>query len=399
MSVRVSSTALISVIALSTVGFIPPALAQAKKPAPPAAGATCKKAGQKAPGLVCTLDNGKLKWLASVAATTKAGPVVATTVAAKQSGDLTVLCVVQEDLCQAWTKAFGKKTGINTNFVRLSSGEAVARVGAAKANPEFDVMHGGPSDGYEAAKSQGLLEPYVSSNAAKIPAAYRDAAGNWTGVYIGVLGFCSNKQVLSRINASVPRSWNALTDAKFKSQVAMAHPSTSGTAYTAVWTQVQIWQGDVAAAFDYFKALHQNILQYTKSGSAPGTLAGRGEVATGIIFSHDCIKFQQEGFADLQVSFPVEGTGYEIGSVGIIKGAKNMANAKSYVDWTLSAEAQEIMATVKSFQIPTNPEAKVSSFSVDISSVKLVNYDDQKAGAAKKELVAKFDQQIAAAPR
>ena len=370
--------------------------------AAPKAGAACssKQLNKTVGDLTCVLDNGKTVWRKKAAAPATTAPSVATTaVEAKKGGKLTVLCVVQEDLCQAWTKAFEKKSGINTNFVRLSSGEAVARLGASKGNPEFDVMHGGPSDGYEAAKTQGLLEPYVSPGASKIAPAYKDAAGNWTGVYIGVLAFCSNKGVLARLNVNKPLSWVSLVDPKLKGQVAMAHPATSGTAYTALWTQVQIWQGSVDAAFDYFKSLHPNILQYTKSGSAPGTLAGRGEVAVSVIFSHDCVKFKQEGLTDLQVSFPAEGTGYEIGSVGVVKGARNMDAAKAYVDWSVTAEAQEIMATVNSFQIPTNPDAKVSPLSVNIGAVKLVNYDDQKAGAAKKELVARFDQQIAGAPR
>ena len=57
---------------------------------------------------------------------------------------LTVVCGAMEDLCQAWTKAFTEKTGIQTSFVRLSSGETVARLEAAKDKPEFDVWHGGP---------------------------------------------------------------------------------------------------------------------------------------------------------------------------------------------------------------------------------------------------------------
>ena len=104
---------------------------------------------------------------------------------------LVVACGAQEDWCQAVTAAFEEKTGIDTNYVRLSSGETVARLEASKENPEFDVWHGGPADGYAAAKEAGLLEPYTSETTAEIPERFRDGEGYWTGVYIGCLLYTS----------------------------------------------------------------------------------------------------------------------------------------------------------------------------------------------------------------
>ena len=179
----------------------------------------------------------------------------------------------------------------------------------------------------------------------------------------------------------------------------MAHPATSGTAFTAFWTQVTLSNFDVDKAFEYFKQLHNNILQYTKSGSAPGQMAGRGEVAIAIVFSHDCVKFSEEGMKALQVSFPSEGTGYETGGIAIIKGGKNQDAAKKYVDWVLTAKAQEIPPAVKAYQLPTNPDAKVSEKSVKLADIKLVDYDVIKSAAQKKAITERFDAEIAPAPK
>jgi len=323
--------------------------------------------------------------------------------AAQSSGEdegdkaLVVACGAQEDWCQAVTAAFEEKTGIDTNYVRLSSGEAVARFEASKDNPEFDVWHGGPADGYSAAKDAGLLEPYVSENTEKIPERFRDTDGYWTGVYIGVLGFCSNQKVLDSIGADVPESWEDLLDPAFKSQIGTAHPGTSGTAYTTLWTQVEL-SGSEDGGLDYMRKLHPNVLQYSKSGSAPGQQAGRGEIATGIIFTHDCVKYIDEGMTDLVVSVPEEGTGYEIGGVGALANAHHPSAAKQYIDFATSIEAQEIGATVGSYQIPTNAGAKVSEKSIRVEDIILVNYDAVIAGAAKSALVARFDSEIATAP-
>ncbi len=318
---------------------------------------------------------------------------------ANSSGPLTIACGAMEDWCQAMTKKFTEETGIETNFVRLSSGETVARLEAAKANPEFGVWHGGPADGYGAAADAGLLEQYTPPTASEIPEKYRDPEGYWTGVYVGALGFCSNQKVLDSLGLAVPDSWEDLLDPKLSKQVGTAHPSTSGTAFTTLWTQVTLAGGDADKAFDYMRKLHNNVLQYSKSGTAPGQTAGRGEVAVGLVFTHDCVKYKEAGMTDLVVSLPAEGTGYEIGGVAVVKGAKNMEAAKKYADWALKADTQAIGATVGSYQVTTNPSAPKDDRMIDLSTVNLVDYDFEAAAAAKKELTSRFDAEIAAAPK
>jgi iron(III) transport system substrate-binding protein len=314
------------------------------------------------------------------------------------SGSLTVLCTPQEDWCQAMTKAFQTETGITTSYVRLSSGEALAKLKATKDAPEFSVWWGGPADGFVAANAEGLLEAYAPAGADKIDATRKDASGVWTGVYVGALGFCSNQKVLGELGVEVPDSWDDLLDPKLKGHVAMAHPASSGTAYTAFYTQV-IRLGGEEQAMEYMGKLHPNILQYTKSGAAPAEMAGRGEIGVGVVFSHDCVKNIDAGFSDLKVSFPSEGTGYEIGGEALITKAPEPDNAKKWMDWALTAKAQEIGATVGAYQLPTNPDAKVSERSVKLSDVKLVEYDFDAAGKARDALTKRFEDEVAAAPK
>ncbi len=334
-----------------------------------------------------------------LSACTVADPATPTDSSGKLSGSLTVACGAMEDWCKAMTDAFTKKTGVQTSFVRLSSGETVARLEAGKASPEFDVWHGGPADGYGAAFKSGLIEAYTSPNASQIPAKYRAADGSWTGVYVGVLGFCSNQAKLAELGVAAPTSWNALLDPKLKKNVATAHPSTSGTAFTTLWTQVTLNGGSEDKALDYMRQLHNNVLQYSKSGTAPGQTAGKGEVAVGIVFTHDCVKYRESGMKDLKVTLPTEGTGYEIGGVALIKGSKNPAAAKAYIDWSLTPEAQNIGPTVGSYQVLTNPNSTKDERMIDLSTVKLIDYDFDKAASAKKALTARFDAEIAAQPK
>jgi iron(III) transport system substrate-binding protein len=317
---------------------------------------------------------------------------------ANDAGKVTVACGATEEWCAAMTAAFSSATGHKADFVRLSSGEALARIQAGKGKPEFDLWHGGPADGYAAAAEQGLLEAYNSPNATAIPAKYKDSSGMWTGVYAGAIGFCSNTKILGERKLSPPQSWQDLLNPALKRNVAMAHPSTSGTAYTTLWTQVAL-NGGADGGIGFMRKLHSNILQYTKSGVAPGQMVARGEIGVGVLFAHDCVTLQTEGLKDLTVTFPTEGTGYEVGGVALVKGAPNPVTAKKYIDWALTPAAQEIGPTVKSYQVPTNPNAKVSEKAVDLSTVKLIDYDVAEAGRQKKALTKRFDEEIAQAPK
>jgi iron(III) transport system substrate-binding protein len=347
-----------------------------------------------------------------------------------QDETLTVLCTPTEEWCVAMTQAFEAETGIDTNYVRLSSGEALARVRASADNPEFSVWWGGPADAYIAGTEEGLLEAYESPNAAAIPDQYKDPEGFWTGVYVGALGFCSNVELLEELGLEAPTSWDDLLAPELVSNVAMAHPATSGTAFTAFWTVVTLkaneleypegmpegdeevegtgegfdedgapTQAAIDAAFEYFAELNNNILQYTRSGAAPGTLAGQGEVAVSIIFSHDCVRLQLEGFEGiLTTTFPEEGTGYEIGGMAILAGGPEPDAARMWYDWALLPEVQEIGATVNALQLPTNPDAAVPELSVNLSEVNVLDYNFQAAGMNRTAIVERFDAEIAPAP-
>ncbi|MBW3068731.1 iron ABC transporter substrate-binding protein [Actinomyces sp. 432] len=318
--------------------------------------------------------------------------------AGSDEGPITIACGAMEDLCQAWTDKFTETTGIKATYVRLSSGETVARLASAKDNPEFDVWHGGPVDGYGEAVNQGLIEAYTSPEAEKIPAEYKDPDGNWTGVYIGALGFCSNQSQLDKLGVDAPASWDDLLDPALKGQISVAHPSTSGTAFTTLWTQVTRLGGE-DAGMDYMKRLHNNVLQYSKSGTAPGQIAGRGEAAVGLVFSHDCVKYQEEGMTDLVVSFPEEGTGYEVGGVALVAGSSHKAAAQAYIDFAISAEGQNVGQTVGSYQVLTNPDADTSDKMANLDDINLIDYDFAAAAAAKPDLTARFDEEIAAEPK
>ena len=97
------------------------------------------------------------------------------------------------------------------------------------------------------------------------------------GVYAGALGFGYNTELLAKKGLPEPKCWADLLDPKFKDEVQVADPNSSGTSYTMLATMVQIMGED--KGFDYLKKLHKNVNQYTKSGAAPAQAMSQGETA------------------------------------------------------------------------------------------------------------------------
>lgn len=216
--------------------------------------------------------------------------------------------------------------------------------------------------------------------------------GNYTSaIYMGILGFGVNTERLKKLGINeVPKCWKDLTDPRLKGEIQIADPQSSGTAYTAIATFVQLWGEE--AAFDYFKNLHPNISQYTKSGITPSNNTARGETTIGIGFLHDYALQKQQG-APIEMIVPCEGTGYELGGVSILKGARNLDNAKLFVDWVLSKEGQELAwQKGNSLQILTNTTAQQSPTAFDPTKLNLIDYDFEKYGAAdeRKRLIGKW---------
>lgn len=309
-----------------------------------------------------------------------------------QPQKLTLYCGLMEDHMVKAVQEFEKETGIKVDAVRMSSGEIMGRIKAEKNNPKASVWFGGPADAFVQAKEEGLLEKYASPNAAKIPVQFKDADGYWTGIYIGYLGFVSNQKLLNEKGIVPPKSWDDLLKPEFKGQVVLANPGSSGTAYTMLATIVQIMGEE--KGLEYMKKLHAQVKTYPKSGTAPGRMAGQGEAMIGLSFLHDGIKYREEGMKDIVLSAPGEGTGYEIGSVAIIKGGPDQDAAKKFVDWALSKKGEELGQQVGSYQFLTNPEAQSPKQAEELKDTKLIQYDLEWAGKHKSELVEKWNNAI-----
>jgi iron(III) transport system substrate-binding protein len=188
-----------------------------------------------------------------------------------------------------------------------------------------------------------MLLPYAPKNLAAIPAQYRDAKNPpaWFGMDVWGATVCFNTVEATKQGLPKPESWKDLTKPVYKGKIVMPNPASSGTGFFDVTAWLQLW-GE-ADGWKYMDALHENIAQYTHSGSKPCVQAGSGEFPIGISFEYRANTIKAKG-GPIDLIFPSEGLGWDLEAVGIMKNTKKLDAAKSFADWSASKEANELYA-------------------------------------------------------
>ncbi|MCK3658893.1 hypothetical protein A4G18_09285 [Pasteurellaceae bacterium Pebbles2] len=312
---------------------------------------------------------------------------------AQAEGKLTVYCSMLNETCEEVLKQFSQKYDIETKFVRHSTGTALGKIKAEKSNPQADVWYGGTLEPHLQAAREGLLASYRSPRQKEIMPKFKkltDQYGEFTSViYLMELGIGVNTAKLEKLGVNPPHCFNDLLKPEYKDLVIYPDPRVSGTGYSIISTLVQLWGEE--KAFDYLKKLHANVAQYTKSGAATSKLT-TGESPIDIGFMNMYVKEQEKGAPILGIS-TCEGSGYALGASSIIKDTRNLDNAKLFMDWALSKEAQEIAwRNTQSYQLPTNIYAKPSPKVIESSKLKLLDMDFARFGSPteSKHLLEKW---------
>jgi iron(III) transport system substrate-binding protein len=322
--------------------------------------------------------------------------------AAAHGQTVNAICSTDQPWCEAAAREFTKATGIRVLQTRKATGEALAQIIAEANNPKTDIWWGGTGDPYIQAADLGLLSPYRPEYMANLHSwsvrQYALTQNQVGGFYSSSIGFGFNTELLKRKKLPEPRCWADLIDPRYKGEVEMSHPASSGTAYTILAGLVQSMGEE--QAFDYLKKLHNNITSYTRSGNAQGPNVSKGEVTVGVTFVFLFESWKSKGFP-VKTANPCEGTSYEIGGIALVKNSRNKAAAIKYYDFLMSPAGQSIASTVDSLQTPANKTTKLDPRTPSLDNVRLNRYDFEKYGKAaeRKRLIDRWVREVESLPR
>ncbi|MGZ5185397.1 MAG: putative 2-aminoethylphosphonate ABC transporter substrate-binding protein, partial [Caldimonas sp.] len=232
-----------------------------------------------------------------------------------QKSQLTVYTALETDQIKAYETGFNKvNPNIEIKWVRDSTGVITAKLLAEKANPQADVVWGVAASSLALLDSQGMLVPYAPLNLDAIMASYRDKKNPpaWWGMDVWGATICFNTVEAQKKGIPKPETWKDLTKPAYKGQIVMPNPASSGTGFFDVTAWLTLWGDDngKGGGWKYMDGLHENIAQYTHSGSKPCNMAATGEYVVGISFEYRANTNKAKG-APIDLVFPKEGLGWD----------------------------------------------------------------------------------------
>lgn len=238
-----------------------------------------------------------------------------------------------------------KYPDIKINFSsKRSSAEMLSALQGQKNNPATDVtiMDNSVST---TGNSQGLFEKIDATavpNLANVPDKFKNKDGYGPVAMLDAVGLVYDTATFP----TAPDSWNVLWDPAYAGKINVnAPPSLLGLSLTAITSKME---GE-----DYTKSIDKAVARLKQM--APGvqtfapnpdeyqnvitgqTVLGLGQNARGQFYSDQSNK-------KMGVTFPKEGTVYQINTVNIVKDAPHKDAAQTFVDYALSAEAQTAFA-------------------------------------------------------
>lgn len=290
--------------------------------------------------------------------------------------------------------AFGEQYGIDVQVLSMGTGECLQRIENESGNPQADVMYGGVNYA-NGIKYASFFEPYTAKGDSKLPQAYRNQGGVVTRYCLdGSAALLINKDVFKKLGLDPEKfkGYSDLLNPVLKGKIAMGDPAKSSSAWAELTNMLLVmgekpydekawqWVAKFAAQLD-------GVILSSSSAIYKGTV--NGEYAVGVSYEDPCVGLLKDGASNVKLVYPSEGAVWLPAGAAIIKGAKNMNNAKLFMDWLISDDGQKEIA--KSTARPVNPNiANTTPVMQPFSEINVVYEDLELCGNSKDSWQARW---------
>ena len=276
---------------------------------------------------------------------------------------------------------------IKVYYTYGGAGDCKARIQAEASNPQADAMFGGLQYADLAAYGD-YFETYVSVNDYKMQEGYHNTSGKLSFHDIQIPCLVVNDALEAELGIKVT-GWNSLLNPALYGKVVMANPTSSSSAWNnlqCLLTDFGGWESE--EAWNYIAKLMQNGLVVVSSSSVPGKSTLAGEYVVGLSYEPAIVKLLDAGTTGGHMVFWEEGTTSIGFASAIIKGAKNLENAKLFMDFLQSDEGQQSYLDAAARPATTTKLEGGSPTMVDLSTINVKVADTEslaKNNAAIKE--------------
>lgn len=244
------------------------------------------------------------------------------------------------------SQEYEKTHRIRVEFKTMSSDELSARLKKETEKPKADLVIAGRRVMAPAA-AEGAFVPYDSEAADSVPHTLKSDDGAWVGIWYDPIVFCVNSDYLMTM-PRIPATWKELAaypDIRLGMTDFLAADAPQKLMFTLMAEYGE------AETFRMLAELHPKVVQYVKYLSTPVRMAGMGEVDLSIAVQSETLRYVNQGYP-LKIIYPTDGTAYLLTCMGLLK--EESTEARAFMDWMLSDEAQLVLQRENQFYIPAN---------------------------------------------
>lgn len=296
---------------------------------------------------------------------------------------LTLYTSFGADLYTPLVQAFEEQTGIKVDVVFGGTGELLRRLEAEGSTGGADVMLGGGAESYEAYRE--LFEPYTVKDDALVPDALKAPDRLWYGFNALPMVIMYNKDLVA--DADLPKGWADLADPRWSGKIAMSDATKSGTAFVQVVTMLTVFGKDGEAGWEAVSGVVKNA-RVLGSSSLPPKGVDAGEYPLALTHENMAWKYAQAG-GPVGWIYPEEGTATIPDSAALVKGAENPAEAKLFLDFLFSREAQELASRQLGLRA-SRTDVPLPEGLGPIEEIHLVQLDVSWATAQREEILNRW---------
>jgi len=255
------------------------------------------------------------------------------------TGDLVVYCPHPLEFINPLVDEFMTQSGIKVEIIAAGTGELLKRVESEQANPLGDIFWGGSLSTVKPVMN--LFADYTSANEGSIQEGFKNTEGPLTRFTDIPSVLMVNTNLVGSIEIN---GYEDLLNPELKGKIAMADPSKSSSAYEHLINMLYaMGNGDPDKGWEYVDKFIQNLDGKLLSGSsAVYKGVADGEYVVGLTFEEGGAKYVADG-APVELVYMKEGVISKPDGIYIIKDATNMDNAKAFIDFITSKEAQTII--------------------------------------------------------
>ncbi|MCR5758661.1 MAG: ABC transporter substrate-binding protein [Selenomonas sp.] len=280
---------------------------------------------------------------------------------------------------------FEKQSGVKVEVVAAGTGELLKRVESEKSNPLADIFWGGSLSTMK--PKAALFEEYRSVNEDHVQEAFKNTEGSITRFTDIPSVIMINTNLIGDVKVE---GYEDLLNPALKGKIAFADPSKSSSSYEHLINMLYaMGNGNPDNGWDYVTKLAKNLDGKLLSGSsAVYKGVADGEYAVGLTFEEGGAKYVADG-APVKLVYMKEGVISKPDGIYIIKNAKHMENAKKFIDFITSKEAQSLI-TQKLHRRSVRDDVEAPVGLLPKTEIKSITDNEEVVNKNKKAWLDKF---------